>query len=1298
MSDTINQEYNLEVFGQQAMEKLNKTFGEHNKILESTIRVTETLANGESQLKATISGLTQEGERFNAVIKGTETRAGNLKAVISGLTRDLQQQKTTALEAEAALARLYSAVPRLDARRVNRVNSNQAEALAQAYAQSRLPTTGITTPQQALQFGLATQQLTAALSRIGSGAGQALQQALAGVAAGSTNFTAKQLQALQAVNQFNSAISSQTSHVTRLNLAWTNFAKFFTIHIAYTAFFKTVQALNQGLRDGIELAKRVEEIRTISQQNQLSSSQFSSGILDISSSKGFGVGDVSGAVYETISNQIATGQQALEFTKQIADFARVTNTSVKESGDSISAVLNAYNLGLGQTEQVAAKLFKQIELGRVRNNELSETFGRVLAPAFQMGVTLDEVAGVLDVLTIRGLRNAEAMTQLNSSINAILSPSEKFAEHLQKLGYASAEEATKILGYTGYLKLMIDTVKKGDLTLGEIATNVRNRRLIQTFIIPENFALLEQQIKKQEQATESFRKAVDIVNNADITKYEQNITRFKNMFIELGKTVGVSVVNAAGAATDALENLGKFKTPKDLEEAAKKTTSGANDALDTFVESLAKKYENATKQANLSLTEFRQQNITTFNKIKEVAELSSKAIENSFYATFTRLGTQLEKLEANANRLEALKNKNLEAKLDFSLRGKNPIDQVSVLQGKFQAERAEGFRLFNTGDLDAGIKKLEVAEATLNRMFALRDKLFDDRNKTIEQIATAKSAGKSTRSLEDSLKSQEEALRRLDYNEFYNVAFNSGKDFLLKTSSLVEIQNRFIDEQLRANQERVDKIGGRRGISIDEAKIALANRRENAEDYLKQLQRYSVLDGKGDYKGADAVAKDVDTLATKIRSTLSGSAEDYADVLQKVAILQAQIFQQSDLQRANKTATVITTDLPERLRKEAEAIKAARKEFEAPFAKSLEFNQDSAFASLRERILKNNTGIGFERELAEYERKVKATNDKILKDNAYQKRYNPSYISPYSSQFDTNIDSKVEVLKSLYTIVTNLYNAESQLNKTLFQSGDHPEIQKYLEARQKNQESLADFQRAISDALSVGAGPDYILKLANDFPQVLVGAIPTLDAILEKSQKALANNNAIAQQIAATTALIPVEAPTSGALQSVGKYLVEAATYWRDVFTPANTASIKASSIVATNYHQAAEDMATASVNAITAAQKVRDILEMRKAISEDIIYGPTFASGGSIGIDSIPAMLSPGEFVVNPSSSSRFFSQIQAINSGFAPKNFASGGATNFGDINVSVNESRSPAQTAREIGTAIRRELNRGSLTLRR
>jgi hypothetical protein len=149
---------------------------------------------------------------------------------------------------------------------------------------------------------------------------------------------------------------------------------------------------------------------------------------------------------------------------------------------------------------------------------------------------------------------------------------------------------------------------------------------------------------------------------------------------------------------------------------------------------------------------------------------------------------------------------------------------------------------------------------------------------------------------------------------------------------------------------------------------------------------------------------------------------------------------------------------------------------------------------------------------------------------------------------------------------------------------------------------------------------------------------------------------------------------------------------------------------VADEINSSAESSATFARNmelARTAAEGTKNALEAARTQVQTFGGGATaraqgglirfLASGGFAGrgTDRIHAMLSRDEFVVNARSSRRFYSQLQAINSGQAPQFRSQGGAvTNvtIGDVNVQGGST--PAKTGRAIASELRREMRRGSI----
>jgi hypothetical protein len=97
------------------------------------------------------------------------------------------------------------------------------------------------------------------------------------------------------------------------------------------------------------------------------------------------------------------------------------------------------------------------------------------------------------------------------------------------------------------------------------------------------------------------------------------------------------------------------------------------------------------------------------------------------------------------------------------------------------------------------------------------------------------------------------------------------------------------------------------------------------------------------------------------------------------------------------------------------------------------------------------------------------------------------------------------------------------------------------------------------------------------------------------------------------------------------------------------------------------------------------------------------FAEGGLIGgrftgrgPDNRLIFAREGEMIINSESTRTFYAQLLAINAGRMPKHYAAGGVVHhntYGDINISVDGSRSPSVSARAVMREIQREKRRGT-----
>jgi hypothetical protein len=231
---------------------------------------------------------------------------------------------------------------------------------------------------------------------------------------------------------------------------------------------------------------------------------------------------------------------------------------------------------------------------------------------------------------------------------------------------------------------------------------------------------------------------------------------------------------------------------------------------------------------------------------------------------------------------------------------------------------------------------------------------------------------------------------------------------------------------------------------------------------------------------------------------------------------------------------------------------------------------------------------------------------------------------------------------------------------------------------------------------SVRASSDVIRLKFNSSADVL-------DLMLEKLAKIREEQKTQAQQPAAQQLQQQLQqldglqqrirdSDIGGKLQSSATALESGADALSATVAPATTISLQAETASA-----ALQAGAAAWLQASQASFQAPATASIGKAFAKGGIASYFAGGGNAKGTDTIPAMLSKGEFVVNARSTRRFFSQLQAINAGVQPAFRSEGGVTNnisTGDI--VVNGGSNPRQTGRQIAKEIRREFRRNTSSL--
>jgi TP901 family phage tail tape measure protein len=1033
-----------------------------------------------------------------------------------------------------------------------------------------------------------------------------------------------------------------------LELSWRSVIRVFGIQFAAQAVSSLVNAFVEGVRSAREFEISLAEIQTISKEfQQTGIESVAAAVTGIAEEFGRPIEDVAKGLYQTLSNQIGNATESVRFLGQAAEFSVATVTSLSESVDLLSGVLNAYGLTAASTQRISDVLFKTIELGRVTGEELNGSIGRITTSSAQLGISFEEVASAMATLTIQGVKASDAATQILNVELKLIKPTDNLKAVYRELGIASGEAGIALFGLQGFLEKITEVGGESATEIAALFNQIRGTRgvigLTGEAVKKANENLIE--ITKSAGAT---KKAFDLINQTNAQQLTKQLEGLRAVLVnDIGRSAisvfltltnaigGVKVAMGALAAAIGLVISGALLIF--LSQTLKAVVS-----LGFATDATASKMLLLSGALTLALPIAAGAAVISMLKIKDATRDAEKTIVDLQKAADIRIKLKLESaLPEIKKEQEAIK--------------ENTRLIIESLAARIRAIDEE--RIRNILSNEEVTKSL--AENVGHRKDILKDgidalnKLIDDtknRSKnaadTVKALLKDLAEGRFERAVTGGTFRQEAADRQSRINNLLAEAL-----FLAKGDADQQKRSLELLADAKTQAEKILAIG-QNSVHNEEERRKAAAIRLQGEQAINQVGRAGIAIQREQIKAnkeqADALQKTKDK-----EETLLHSREKAEKVQTDISTTGDEIAKGVE----NATNNMITF---------GEQATVAKAKVDASFA-ALVTNLTQIKSRVGPTFAENLATAAGAEPLADPKEIVQKQIENVLALRPkIQKAIQEGDLQALAG-FQKQLEGQSELLRQQITE----RGLGEKISNGIF--GGTPE------ALLKSIDLLG---REMADA-AVAQGK---LNQASAVKTDLSGKVEALGKL---GQAAKDNKDPIAGMGAALATLGASSNLTGVGLDLIGKASGPAIAGLQGVQNVVNTFSTSNIVLEVQKALVALQELAAAqaaSGGGGTAALALGGLVRR-------------FAIGGFAprGTDTVPAMLTPGEFVVNARDSKRFFSELVAINSGRRPIFRQDGGAVSqsFGDININVPDGRGPVD-ARELAKELRRQLRRKTARL--
>jgi TP901 family phage tail tape measure protein len=1102
-------------------------------------------------------------------------------------------------------------------------------------------------------------------------------------------FKAGAQNASTAVTGLNNALGGTNAAGSKAVVTFATLSRVIQTQLTVSALGLFRESIRDSITDAKELQKQFALIATIAQRvdgagpSPVSTEAISAGARGISDSLNLDQLKVAQGLYNAVSNQVGNFSESLIFSAEAGKLAKATGDDLASTVDSLSAVLKSYNLSADQTSRVSDILFATIDKGRVTSQDLGSTLGRVLPAASELGVRFEEVAASIAAVSVKGLSTDETLTQIRATLTGLIKPSDAMKLAFEGLGISSAKAGIQQFELVGLLDKLRKSYGQNEQALGKLFPNVRNIGAV--FALTGNN--LDDYNKTLEAVTNSTGKANEAFKTATNTGAERlsaALNRSKNALASVASQfidTTASVLDSTGVLDTSGQSV-EFVTSTLLKGglalgAYTAAASIATGALSGFWASAAVA---ATRVAALN-TVILANPLTAYVAGLVAVTLAVDHVQQSFADARQKGFDELNKVKLDAVNAEVKKLS------DSGVAALKTFDD-SVRSGRTSIEGAislVGSSIRSLAQDDAVY--ISTVETSLNNFFGARDRLLSGLKSAVSESAALVDNAKSniqslkdeqrdlkfdqsTRGLNDSGKAQANltragALAREAQRAFDQSAASGDTEGLNRSKALFDQAKSAakLAASLGATSRSEEVISGilRKRITNEEQLVSLQTKR-NAEaqkavsitQALNDAQKVegktildnaSTFDANGQPLREDALAQRQAALEEAL-GRLQASAPGELDISSILNVSSLRSVTEGQLEGLKADIDLQIKDGGSALIAQAQAIfdQFSQQDFVAS-------RRGSGDGALRPEDL--DARIESEREFI----KTSTAADQTLVKSLGERQ--------------AAIELAVKSLSDIQNAIGTGSALENTGLTTLFDKigfSDNAGLTKALE------EAVPQLREILGEAVS---NPDVKVEvLRAKFKEVtntLAEAAADANNVFQEESVGFANYAAQLQIILDKTPVI-------------------AAAKEEASFTPeANTGPIQTE----IEYYNRLTEAARRAAAAKAQAGGGGGFESFQSNSFGGVIQ--SFNSGGvARGVDTVAARLRPGESVLNPRATNRFFGAINALNAGQMPGARGQSSVTNVGDIHVNVGSSQSSGVNAREIANQLRRELQRGTSRL--
>ena len=194
----------------------------------------------------------------------------------------------------------------------------------------------------------------------------------------------------------------------------------------------------ETLSNAIQFETKLAEIQTIAPTETIDA--LGEEVRKLSNEFNIPILDVAKAKYDSLSQGFTKTTDQVNILTAAFQLSKTSISTGTEAANLLAGTLNAFGESSDKAADFAAKFFAAVRAGHLIGSDLAANLAKVAPTAKTLGVSLDELLAQFVTLSIEGVKPANAATEINAALTALIKPSEAAADAIKGLGFKGATD------------------------------------------------------------------------------------------------------------------------------------------------------------------------------------------------------------------------------------------------------------------------------------------------------------------------------------------------------------------------------------------------------------------------------------------------------------------------------------------------------------------------------------------------------------------------------------------------------------------------------------------------------------------------------------------------------------------------------------------------------------------------------------------------------------------------------------------------------------------------------------------